>query len=134
VIKADWYVAAFLQSLGRMHLRHAFACARKRSLVDQPLVRLEPWDVRISEQGEPRGLERSGKLCAADCVADSLPGQTVHQVELMLTMPAARKAATACSTCANGWRRPICMFLQGREVEGRGQPVDEGCEMVGSED
>lgn len=83
MIKANWHVAAFLQRLGRrVHLRHAFACARKRGLVDQPLVRLEPRDVRISEQGEPRRLERCCKLCAADCIADSLPGQTIHQVDV----------------------------------------------------
>jgi hypothetical protein len=75
MIQADRYVAAFLQRFGRrMHLRHAFTCARKRSLIDQPLVRLEPRDVSMSEQGESCGLERCGKLGAADHIADRLPG------------------------------------------------------------
>jgi hypothetical protein len=83
MIEAYRYVAAFLQRLGRrMHLRHAFTCIRKRSLINQPLVRLEPRDVSISEQGEPPGLERCGKLGAVDYVADSLPGQTIHQVDV----------------------------------------------------
>jgi hypothetical protein len=64
-----------------MDVRHAFSCIRKRGLINQPLVRLEPRDVSISEQGEPRGLERCGKLGAADHIADSLPGQTIHQVD-----------------------------------------------------
>ena len=54
----------------------------KCRLVDQPLVRLEPWHMGISEQSDAGRLERRCNLGAADHVADGLARQAIHQVDV----------------------------------------------------
>src|ERR1700677_2607675 len=83
MIEADLDVAVSLQRLGgSAHLRHPLASIWKRVLVDQPLMRLEPGDMGITEQSEARGRERRRELGAADHVANGLARKPEHQVDI----------------------------------------------------
>jgi hypothetical protein len=50
--------------------------------VDQLLMRLEPRHMRIAEQGDARRRKRGRQFGAADHVADGLPRQAVHEIDI----------------------------------------------------
>ena len=83
MIKPDRHIAVIgKDGGGRLGLRQPLRRARQACGIDQPLVRLEPRDMRIAEDRQPRRRQRRGLRRRGAHIGERLARKAVHQVEV----------------------------------------------------